>query len=60
MASFLEYILASISSLNIFDFKFLGLHRLVWSLVGNKQKHREIVKFSILEKGTPLNFIFAK
>ena len=59
MASCLEYILASISLLNIFYFKFLGLHRLVWSLVGNKHKPREMVKFSILEKGTPLNFIFA-
>ena len=60
MASFLEYILASVSLLNIFYFKFLALHRLVWSLVGNKQKPREMVKFSILEKETTLNFIFAK
>ena len=60
MASFLEYVLALISLLNIFNFKCLGLHRLIWSLIRNRKKLREIVIFSILEEGTPLNFTFAK
>ena len=32
MASFLEYILASIYVFKVVDFKFFGLHRLVWFL----------------------------
>ena len=51
MASFLEYILASISLLKVFDFKFLGLHRLIRSLVGNKQTPERWLNFRYWRKG---------
>ena len=54
MASFLEYILDSIYVFKVVDFKFLGLHRLVWFLLREIMEH--VIVYSVLT-GLPMPVI---